>query len=373
MSAETLSNAPLATREDWATEKFNQNMQIGAEHDGKKTVLPPVMLVNSTGDGQPIVDIAGQVQQHLLPEQSQYDPIIEQEVLTAQESITDQTDHIIDKLKVGVQQGVQEGYLPSNVLPNLDLELATTAVMVLDSRILDRLNVEEESEIHGDYNEKTDIVRLAHDLSPSELEGTLIHEYLHKLSGGTFRFDEDKGFVRTRTGFSEKKDSGTSSGSEVTEQRHECLNEAVNSHLERAVADGDFATIDPDMRNEGPEDDFNYVYRSVLADFIEKSGGVIDLKTITRAAFEENGEQPVTTERRAMVRQARAAYGTGAFRKFEKICRAIEYLDPVEEAFQSKLLGMYERIKGPEIGPNGEIVRPGSIDTEGLDELLKVA
>lgn len=105
-----------------------------------------------------------------------------------------------------------------------------------------------------------------------------------------------------------------------------------------------------------------YYQRKLLAAFISKAGGIIDLKTMIRASQEDTDDADTfLTDRRAMVTQARTAYGPGAYFKLDQLMDKID--DRNDPRSFSELIS---RITPPEFNPDGTVRRSGSIDVTGL-------
>jgi hypothetical protein len=150
------------------------------------------------------------------------------------------------------------------------------------------------------------------------------------------------------------------SGEETVKLSKGGLNEAVTEHLSLALLNGGFETIDPDKR-QGEKSGY-YSYRKVLADFIEKSGGHITIKTILHAYFEDGGPSGSTVARRAMMRELVDTYGYGSLKKLELI--SVELNKSFGPEHSQRVLG---RIHPPSFAPDGTIVQKGYIDTTGLE------
>jgi hypothetical protein len=138
------------------------------------------------------------------------------------------------------------------------------------------------------------------------------------------------------------------------------INEAVTQHITMGIETGDFATLDPDARTD--DDKTYYEYRKVLAGFVDQSGGVIDVKTMIRAYFEETGPSGTMSARREFVRQSIRAYGPGALNKLEKVCEAA-YMIPEEKVaeFLSTVL------HPPVVNEQGDVIKVGYLDMSQVD------
>ncbi|HKX73114.1 MAG TPA: hypothetical protein VJM32_03825 [Candidatus Saccharimonadales bacterium] len=255
--------------------------------------------------------------------------------------------HVHDTVRAGMQAAVAEGYAPAAALDRLEPAFTQTAIRVVDQSVL--------GEDLAVYEQRTDIVTLGADVADYDPEQTIAHEIGgHKVSGGTFVL-RDGQTVRIRRGF-------VNHGSgEIASGRHYGLDEAVQHHMILSYAHGEFGVVDPDARTD--RDRSYYEHRKLLARFVLQSAGIIDLKAITRGSFEDSGEAgAVTTDRRTMVAQARAAYGPGAYFKLNYLFEAIDFEDMSAEE-------LAERIRSPELNTDGSVKRAGSIDVDGLSFL----
>jgi hypothetical protein len=237
----------------------------------------------------------------------------------------------------GVRQAVEQGYVPEAALDRLGPTFTQTAVQVVDKTMLAEM---------GAYYHRTDTMYVSSDAQAHALDWVVAHELGgHKLSGGTFVTSEDGRVARTRRGFV------TDAGS-----RHFGLDEAVQHHLILSYVNGEIDVVDPDERQ-----DVNYVYepeRKLLAEFISRSKGIIDLKAITRGSFEDSDESGAATlDRRIMVQQATAAYGPGAYRK-------LDLLFDLADIGNKSALEVAERIEPPVVGTDGRVLQRGNIDID---------
>jgi len=270
-------------------------------------------------------------------------------VEAASRSIYQQYPRILEQLRGGVARAVAEGYAPPVVAQRLEDAFRLTSVQLADQAAL--------GGALGAYYAHNDSVVLSAELEPLEVATTIAHELLgHKASGGTFRrpkADHEKGPVRTRVGFDENG-------------KHEALDEAVQQHMILGYLTGDFATIDPD--NSADQDRHYYNYRKLLAAFVGRSNGDIDLRNITQASYEDTDEMHADIGyRREMVEDSIDAYGLGAYRKFAQLCKAADAVGTGPNSTQ-ELQALIDRIHGPVVSERG-VAAPGFIDTEGLPAL----
>jgi hypothetical protein len=125
------------------------------------------------------------------------------------------------------------------------------------------------------------------------------------------------------------------------------------------ILTGDFETFDPDQRADG--DRVYYRYRKVLATFINRSGGVVHVRTFTNGYFEDTGPEGGTKERRQLIREAREASGPGAMTKLDKL---FDLSDLVDDArFDEVVLS---RIHPLELDEQRHVVKQGYINTQNL-------
>ena len=220
---------------------------------------------------------------------------------------------------------VERGYIPPNVAERLPDALNKTKVMVSDGIIMNEHNAA------GSYHREEDELRIAHDMIDDDFaKEILVHEVTHKLSGGTF-FDQ----YRQRSGVSN------------------CLNEAKTEYITQGLLHGDFETITPTYETGRIYGD----YRDLLSAFVQKSGGIIDVKTLIAAYFEDTTPQGNFGARRALVQQTTQAYGRGALVKLEQLMKATVVHD-AEHMAATYII--------PPTIVDGTVVRRGSINTNEL-------
>lgn len=117
---------------------------------------------------------------------------------------------------------------------------------------------------------------------------------------------------------------------------------------------GDFETIDPDERPE--EESRSYEnYRKVMADAYKKSGGMMQVRTLTNAHEEDTGPGGGISARKKFVRELVDTYGWGAIRKIDKLMQHAE-----DEPENMELI--LACIHPPELNGKGNITKQGWID-----------
>lgn len=251
----------------------------------------------------------------------------------------------------GIKKGIEQGYIPTKVADRLESALNKTSVRVTDSAVLDTYDHQMSAYYRNDHDE----IGIRHNIEEigGKYQHSLAHEFTHKVSGGTFKSPEDDSteYNRPRVGFS------TEIKPEVLNRTG--LNEAVTHHVTLGILTGDFETFDPDERQDGNKT--YYDYRKVLATFINRSRGLIDVKTITNGFFEDTGPEGSTEARRKLIREVNQAYGPRALTKLDKLLNLTDSLstDRIDEIILS-------RIHPPEIDEQGNINARGRIDTENL-------
>jgi len=304
--------------------------------EGTGQFLPPVFMDDAQADEL--------FQESFQPDFDQFVEARTEAVESLVEELRTLVPQVHETVRAGMQAAVEEGYVPEDVLDRLEPAFAQTAIQVVDQSVLgDDLAV---------YEQTTDIVTIGAEAADYDPEQTVAHEIGgHKVSGGTFvtRGGET---VRVRRGFVNHEEGVITSG------RHYGLDEAVQHHLILSYKHGQLDTVEPDARAE--RDMSYYEHRKLLAEFVLRSGGVVDLKAITRGSFEDSRQSgAVTTDRRTMITQARAAYGPGAYFRLNQLYESMDFDEMTAEELAA-------RIHGPEFNADGSIKRPGFIDVEGL-------
>jgi hypothetical protein len=251
----------------------------------------------------------------------------------------------------GIEKGIAEGYIPADVISRLGPGLTKTSVRIADAAVLWAFGA-----ISAYYSDEYDEIGVRHDVTKAgeKYIDNLAHEFIHKISGGTF-ISPDKGstkYSRARVGYS--------TSSTIPEDINKIgINEAVTQHLALGVLTGDFETVSPEKRDDG--DKIYKEYRKILATFIDRSMGLVNLKTITNGFFEDSGPKGSTELRRKLVRETKNAYGAGALNKLDKL---MELSDIVKaEKFDEIILS---RIHPPKLDASHNIIEKGYIDTSNL-------
>ncbi len=184
-------------------------------------------------------------------------------------------------------------------------------------------------------------------------ERILVHERLHAVSGGTYRSDTDElSSFRTRTGFSQDLHPDKNDNIAAT---NVALNEAITEHLTRAIIEGEWEALNPLDRGNYIHDYSYLTERILLDDLIKKSYGIIDLRTITKAYFEDTETGAELKHRRAMIREFRTAYEDGTLRKFQKLCELNNRSTSCADSEFKKM------IHTPTLDENGNVIKKGYI------------
>lgn len=257
----------------------------------------------------------------------------------------------------GIDRGVQEGYLPSSLEGLRTFEtLTSTGINITDSLIFDLTN---ETNTAGLYSSREDRISIRNGEHKDFRELVVVHELLHRLQGGTFMMTTFESgyrmFERSRVGFDQ---TGRLVG----------LNEALTEHTAEAITDGNFATIDP--RERAPAPPIYRAERILTAELINRSGGIVSLKTLLHANFEDTNSDGNTLARRRMVKEINTAYERGTLTKFSQLCTAAKGVnDKIDSAsMDEKIVTFTDRIHPPEIDTNGHVTKKGWIDTEFAQE-----
>lgn len=254
----------------------------------------------------------------------------------------------------GVQRGIYDEYIPAYAKKRLEKALVVPHVRVVDGALLSK--ADERIHTSGVYNHVTDEVWINHESRLDKIGIlTLAHEFVHKISGGTFvKGYDDKGF-RVRLGY-------------VTETYdksvilRDMLDEGVVHHVTLGVLTGDFETVDPDDR-QGINSLGNRQYRharKVIGTSIKRSKGLLTARLFTNALFEDTGPGGGFQLRKNLIRAAQAAYGPGAMKKIGLLCDYAETADP------EQLEEMLSRIVSPVVDMHGRVLERGYIDIEGI-------
>lgn len=258
--------------------------------------------------------------------------------------------HFSEAYVEGVRRGMELGYIPKSAEDRLEAALTKTSVRVTDAAVLDTYGP-----MSAYYRNDHDEIGIRHDIRETgeEFHDNLSHEFTHKVSGGTFRTPEANSteYERRRVGFSTEM--------KPEDLNRTGLNEAVTHHVTLGILSGDFETIDPDKRSD--KDNTYYGYRKVFTEFIGRSGGVIDMKTVTNAFFEDTGPNGGSQSRRQLVREVSQAYGPGALNKLEKL---MELSDVIGDNRYEEVI--FSRIHPPELDSRGNVIKRGYIDTKDI-------
>lgn len=258
--------------------------------------------------------------------------------------------HFQETYIAGVRKGVELGYIPASAEERLEAALTRTSVRVTDAAVLDTYGP-----MTAYYRNDQDEIGVRHDIQEAgeSFQDNLTHEFTHKISGGTFKTPEADSaeYKRSRVGFS------TELKPEVLNRTG--LNEAVTHHVTLGILSGDFETLDPDKR--GDKDNTYYGYRKVLAEFLGRSQGLIDIKTVTNAFFEDAGPEGGSQSRRQLIQEVKQAYGPGALNKLDKL---MDLADMIGNKRFDEII--FNRIHPPELDEQGHVTKPGFIDTENL-------
>ncbi len=280
------------------------------------------------------------------------------EVDTAAQEVKTVYPELVKELSAGIKDGIHKGYIPSEVASRLP-SLEQTNVKVVDIGIVR----EEDPLAAAEYDSSGDTVRIGHAHVGDTATSMMVkHELLHKVSGGTFVQDPETGsYSRSRISFGNHEHRHK----DEHENRRTGINEAVNQHLTMGVETGDFETFDPDRRTD--RDRTYYGSRKVVATGLDRSQGVMSVRALTRASFEDTSASAMNMgERRELVKEASAAYGPGAMRKISALANAAEAIAPDDPKYHDRLQELTDRIHAPELNADGTVCAVGSIDIEGL-------
>lgn len=272
------------------------------------------------------------------------------DISESHQGLLDAWSHFNEAYVKGVKNGVELGYIPKIAEDRLEAALTKTSVRVMDAAVLDTYGP-----MTAYYRNDHDEIGVRHDVQETgeSFHENLAHEFTHKISGGTFKPPEagSTDCIRQRVGFS-------------TEMKPEALNktslnEAVTHHVTLGILSGDFETVDPDKR--GDKDNTYYGYLKVFAEFISRAQGIIGMKTVTNALFEDTGPQGGTQSRRQLILEGSRAYGQGALNQLVKLMDLTDIIgnDRYDEV-------IFSRIHPPELDEKGQVIKQGYIDTVNL-------
>lgn len=284
---------------------------------------------------------------------------------TMNDDLVERYPEMADAFIKGVREGRELGFIPDEVTDErIEDSVATVGVTVTDSSLLDEGH---EDGAYGTYDQEDDTVRVSSDINCEKRFSTVIHELRHRLSGGTFRKTIVKHYTsdtlnqdgqleykltpvyfRTRTGFQER-------------DRHRALDEALVEHTTLSIMNGDWETLDPDERED---DGVYHVERFALSELIKRSNGILDLKTMMRASFEDTTPHGNTLERRRMMRQFRHAFGAGAAHKFDRLVDQLEKELDKDHSNEHIDKFLADHIHSPEVDEHGNITKSGWIDVD---------
>jgi hypothetical protein len=251
--------------------------------------------------------------------------------------------------EAGVREGIAQEYIPADVEARIHPAITKTALQVVDP------NAYETEHTQGDYEYDRDILTISGDLGQINLHyltEAVIHELKHKISGGRFANSAAGEPERTRMGFEDDARPGKYVG----------LTELIDQQVVLGILTGDFATIDPDQRQGDTK--IYYAYRKLFAAHLEKAGGLIDLKPVTRSSFEDSDDTRFRlADRRIMVRQFRTAYGPDALSELDLLLREADtIIDPNNAIQRQRLQQLMNCIKGPVMSADGSVLSHGYVD-----------
>lgn len=262
--------------------------------------------------------------------------------------ITSAWPETVHLVKAGFTKGRTLGYIPEELTDEeIDDRLSSVVIQLRDPLLT-------ESSI-GYYDLEEDYVTLQVK-DPADKLRVLVHELRHRISGGTFK--KTGGLIqRERAGFQSpnKKEGGL---------HNNRFDEAVNEHITTSLINGNWDVMDPTKRKDGGY----WLERYVLSSLIDKSGGLIDIKTITRAGFEDTTPEGGVVRRREMMQQFLSAYQPGTIKRFETGLRMInKYCDKYHELPKNQL----DFIVPPVFDEAGKVISKGYLDLELLDKLTR--
>ncbi len=242
-----------------------------------------------------------------------------------------------------VISGIDSGYIPRHVEARLDDALHKTGVRLVHNLAAKAIGMV------GFYENRSDFYGFKADLlKKPDLMDTVLHEVMHKLSGGSFwKQNASQPASRRKIGFAHELTDG--------QQVRTGHNEAWDQHVTACCLYGNFETIDPDKREN---DDGTYkAERTILAAIIEGACGVIDIKNAIRAFFADSGPEADKSAMRRYILQGNSAYGRGWFKKLDRLMEVAAWM-PVEKVLSY--------IHPPIMDENNIIIATGTIDTETL-------
>lgn len=331
-----VQSTQLATREQW---QENVATRHGIGVGQSANVLEPVRLYQK-GDG--VLAYLRQAREGLGVHQRDFE---------------ESWPEFKNRFAEGVQRGIVEGYIPPFVQTRVEPALERTGVGLVDTRIIDGMY----RGASAFYNVYADQFRMKPTEHPGLRDLNASHELFHKLAGGTFERDPTAPdqIHRHRTGYNNISDR------EGWASKHLNLDEVVAQQLALGVVTGDFETLDPDRRADGNKG--YYVRRKIVASFVDRAQGAIQVRTLTKAAFEDTDPDGGYELRRQLVQEVVAAYGWGAMQKLEALCDyAYSGLGTDADAEERVDPAILDRIHPPQFDDEGNIVQWGRIDIEDV-------
>jgi len=122
---------------------------------------------------------------------------------------------------------------------------------------------------------------------------------------------------------------------------------------------GDFETVDPYKRHDG-----NYTFgweRTVLSAFLEGAHGLIDVKSLSDAYYEDSGPEGSIMARKKMMGQIRSAYGSGALKALEELMG----MNCIENSRQRHSI-LAAAITSSTLDSDGKVTALGKIDASQI-------
>jgi hypothetical protein len=261
----------------------------------------------------------------------------------------------------GFQKGIEQGFIPQQAVARLQDAFDKTATGVIDRDLLSSISPDSTA----GYFLPTDTVVIGHKLGSGEdgmpMEHYIGHEFIHKTTGGSFGYTEDGRFLRHRAGFF----NILNVDSEMPTKSKEEVDEAFVEHINTSVFYGNFGVMDPDLRAE--DNPIYKINRKLTAVWIDRSGGIIEVKAGTRAEFEDSGSEGKTTDRRIFVEQYVESYGSGGFNDLNRLCSMAKNL-----SYEDVKEFIVPRIHGPEFDANSKMIKKGYIDMPELADIIKM-
>jgi hypothetical protein len=278
-----------------------------------------------------------------------------------QERLEQAWPDFLDKYRHGLDKGIVLGYVPNDRRQVLEQAARKSAFRVVDAAILEASC----PGMQAYYSNAKDEIGISHlaVARDDDLYIPLAHELTHEISGGTFLTQPEQVAYRIRVGYDTEI--------RPNENAREKFNEFLTQHVTMGILTGDFVTLDPDKRPDG--DKTYYEARKTGAAFVEKSGGIIDIKTLINGFFEDTTQSGGLEHRRQMIKQTRLAYGKGVIRKLEALAELAEnvamlsWAAPLSEKLEELV---FSRIHSPVFDDNGEIIKTGEIDLTNMPKLL---